>query len=1058
VLQLMLRAATSHVLHLVVEAALGILGILALAGCVLAWRLSQGPIDITWLAQREQHYLAAAGAHLTIGHAALAWEGFVDPGSALDIRWENIAVVARDGALLARLPRGRVTLSPARLVLLQVEPRVVEIDAPVISLLRRTDGTIALDLGQSGTPAPAVPASAAQPPAGQRLLRDLTGTGDRATLPFLGQLSTLRVRQAVVAVRDEALGALWQARSASIDLQRDENGGITGQAVLDLAAGNAHATLTAHAELTSHGTHVAAQATPISPAALARAVPAFGQAAALDAPVQGSLDAVLDPDFSVHQADLSLQADAGTVQAGRGSVALRDARVTMMLQANTVRLQGLRIDLQPAPAAHMPPPVITANATATRAGGRIKADFAIGVDRASFADLPFYWPPGTGGGARPWIAANISAGTAQNGHVTGTVEAAADFSGVALTALTGGISASDLSLTWLKPVPGLVHANAQLTLQGPDALLIEVPQATQLVPDASGKPSDTLAVRAGSVRITGLMAKDQIGQIDLQATGALPDVLTLLNHPRLKLLSRRPIPMTDPTGTAAMRLSVRLPLDDRVTFDSIGISGTAQLQDVHLGGVAAGRDLDRGMLNLSVNADALKIRGTGDVAGIPAQLGVDMDFRNGPPSQVLEHFTAAGRATPAALTASGLPAGIMTGGSAALTVDYSDRRDGSGIVALDMDLRDAAVMTPLGWSKAAGPGASASARLGLTGGRITSIDRLRAQGPGLEVASHAVVRQGQATTLVLDRIRLGRTEAKGSLALPRTNRDLLQLVLRGPTLDISALLAKRSTKREADDAKPGQRWSADLAFDRVILAKDETLAPVNLQAESDGMHIARADVTAGAKGEVRATIVPAHGGRILTVDSADSGAVLLAAGIADNIRGGKLRVDGFYDDRLPHSPLQGTATLAQFRITDAPAIGRLLKAMTLYGAIDLLRGPGLGFAKAVAPFHYQQQVLQLDGARAFSASLGITARGRIDLVAHTADVTGTIVPAYFFNQLPGLIPVLGKLFSPEKGGGVFAARYSVKGPLADPKVGVNPLAALTPGFLRGVFGLFSPAR
>ena len=463
----MLRAATSHVLHLVVEAALGILGILALAGCVLAWRLSQGPIDITWLAQREQHYLAAAGAHLTIGHAALAWEGFVDPGSALDIRWENIAVVARDGALLARLPRGRVTLSPARLVLLQVEPRIVEIDAPVISLLRRTDGTIALDLGQSGTPAPAAPASAAQPPAGQRLLRDLTGTGDRATLPFLGQLSTLRVRQAVVAVRDEALGALWQARSASIDLQRGENGGHhrPGGAGSRRRKRPRDADRACRTDIARHA--CGGPGDTDLPAALARAVPAFGQAAALDAPVQGSLDAVLDPDFSVHQADLSLQAGAGTVQAGRGAVALRDARVTMMLQANTVRLQGLRIDLQPAPAAHMPPPVITANATATRAGGRIKADFSIGVDRASFADLPFYWPPGTGGGARPWIAANISAGTAQNGHVSGTVEAAADFSGVALTALTGGISASDLSLTWLKPVPGLVHANAQTDPAGP---------------------------------------------------------------------------------------------------------------------------------------------------------------------------------------------------------------------------------------------------------------------------------------------------------------------------------------------------------------------------------------------------------------------------------------------------------------------------------------------------------------------------------------------------------------------------------------------------------------
>ena len=41
-----------------------------------------------------------------------------------------------------------------------------------------------------------------------------------------------------------------------------------------------------------------------------------------------------------------------------------------------------------------------------------------------------------------------------------------------------------------------------------------------------------------------------------------------------------------------------------------------------------------------------------------------------------------------------------------------------------------------------------------------------------------------------------------------------------------------------------------------------------------------------------------------------------------------------------------------------------------------------------------------------------------------------------------------------QGGGVFAADYTVRGPLADPKVSVNPLSALTPGFLRGVFNLF----
>jgi hypothetical protein len=72
-----------------------------------------------------------------------------------------------------------------------------------------------------------------------------------------------------------------------------------------------------------------------------------------------------------------------------------------------------------------------------------------------------------------------------------------------------------------------------------------------------------------------------------------------------------------------------------------------------------------------------------------------------------------------------------------------------------------------------------------------------------------------------------------------------------------------------------------------------------------------------------------------------------------------------------------------------------------------------------------------------------------------AEIEGTIVPAYLFNTLLGNLPIIGRLFSPEAGGGVFAATYRIQGPLADPQVVINPLAALTPGFLRGLFGLFS---
>jgi hypothetical protein len=89
-----------------------------------------------------------------------------------------------------------------------------------------------------------------------------------------------------------------------------------------------------------------------------------------------------------------------------------------------------------------------------------------------------------------------------------------------------------------------------------------------------------------------------------------------------------------------------------------------------------------------------------------------------------------------------------------------------------------------------------------------------------------------------------------------------------------------------------------------------------------------------------------------------------------------------------------------------------------------------------------------------NSSLGLTAKGRIAMGQGPSEVEGTIVPAYFFNALPGKLPLIGKLFSPEKGGGVFAWRYSVTGPIGNPDVGINPVSALTPGFLRGLFGIF----
>ena len=88
-----------------------------------------------------------------------------------------------------------------------------------------------------------------------------------------------------------------------------------------------------------------------------------------------------------------------------------------------------------------------------------------------------------------------------------------------------------------------------------------------------------------------------------------------------------------------------------------------------------------------------------------------------------------------------------------------------------------------------------------------------------------------------------------------------------------------------------------------------------------------------------------------------------------------------------------SAEIDDFRIRDAPALGKLLQAMTLYGLVQVMQGPGLGFSQLVAPFRLTDETLELADARAFSPSLGLTMKGRVDLDAERIDMQGTIVPA-----------------------------------------------------------------
>jgi hypothetical protein len=314
--------------------------------------------------------------------------------------------------------------------------------------------------------------------------------------------------------------------------------------------------------------------------------------------------------------------------------------------------------------------------------------------------------------------------------------------------------------------------------------------------------------------------------------------------------------------------------------------------------------------------------------------------------------------------------------------------------------------------------------------------------------------RAQGEVLRLAPVHIGRTRASGTLTLPAAGRPLA-LVLSGPELDVRVVSPGGGAPGSGGKTKAGVGflWCVALKFERVELAAAPApaLGATAFSAAGEGGRIDRAD---GIAPGIGLTVRPLHGGRrAFSLTAKDGGGLVRALGLYDKVQGGDMDLAAEFG---AGAPVAGTLTAAKFRLMDAPVFGKILQGLTVYGFGAATSGPGLAFDHASAPFSVAGGVLRLNGARAYSSSLGFTGTGTIVLDSGETDIHGTIIPAYAINSLPGKIPLIGGLFAAQKGGGLFAVNAHVTGRISDPKVEINPLSALTPGVLRDVFGFGGP--
>ena len=522
-------------------------------------------------------------------------------------------------------------------------------------------------------------------------------------------------------------------------------------------------------------------------------------------------------------------------------------------------------------------------------------------------------------------------------------------------------------------------------------------------------------------------------------------------------------------GGATSRLRLKFPLLNDLRLDDIGIGAHVVLKDVRVPNVLMGLDLTGANLVMDVDAKGLDASGPAVLGTVPATLQWRENFSSRNAAFRSRYLVKAARVDEAQRRLFGLD-GIpfvapWIEGPVGAVVTATLFPGGKTDIEAQLDLSPAQMSLPgLGWRKEVRTTGGATVVVKLDKGRLAAVPSFTVVAGDLQTAgSVAFSAEGKVRRVEFQRLAYGRTDIDGSIGIrPSGGMDVIG---KGASFDARSFISNSDEPPPKNGAKKEDLPPMSVAFTvgRLWLSKQGRLTNATASLIRDGKDwnsISLKGIVGeakGAEGKPFTALVQRDGPkrRAVKVSSDDAGGVMRAFDVYDDLVGGKLDITGAIDDDKPDQPVIGTARITDYSVVHAPALARLLTVAMLTGVVDVLQGEGVAFSTLDVPFTLTDGLLKVTDARAFGPALGLTAQGQIDLDHSRLALEGTVVPAYLVNSVLGNIPVLGWLVTGgEKGGGLVAFNFSMKGSTLDPAITVNPLSALTPGFLRHLFNIF----
>jgi Protein of unknown function/AsmA-like C-terminal region len=293
-----------------------------------AWRLSQGPMTISFLNERIEQAINAQLKDMKVKLGTAVLE--LDQKSYVPhVRFRNLVLSDFSGAVIASAPRAAITLDSSALWNGKIAASSLELIGPKISARRNIDGSV--ELGVGGQDPGAGESSISESGKSDRIGSDnpnmtnqtsgaklIAILDDRSADGALSSLADIRVSAATISVYDDANSANWFAPSADLTFRKMPYGFvILAKADVETAKDPWHTefSVTYHHEQKNFA--VSATVDNVIPADVADKIFALSQFAKVRIPLAGHIELEATENGTVTAASAEFT-------AGKGRLSLPD--------------------------------------------------------------------------------------------------------------------------------------------------------------------------------------------------------------------------------------------------------------------------------------------------------------------------------------------------------------------------------------------------------------------------------------------------------------------------------------------------------------------------------------------------------------------------------------------------------------------------------------------------------------------------------------------------------------------------------------------------------------